>query len=200
MNSKNKGSAQPRPLVAAISGTKTVRFTGGVAGAINIQIADLQDLFMNTPTATTGYRLFDAIRMKKIEIWASAAAAGNNAVQVEEISSSTSFLQSSKSRVVQDMVVGTSRAAHVVWKPTPGTIQANWFGANLSASVNLLTITVPVNSVLDLTFDFTLADGNAAPTAVTSAVAGATAGQIYCRPFGVSTSSTFFVPVGIASK
>jgi hypothetical protein len=191
---------QPPQLIAAFYGSKTIRFylSGGSAATITMQLADFQDLITIASAAAVGWRGLDSIRIRKIEMWASAVAGGNTALLLEEMQSSASFLMSSKSRVMQDMVVGSARAAHILYKPTPGTIQSNWISANVSASVNILKITAPANAVLDLTFDYTFADGNSAPTAVATAIAGAVAGQVYCRALGVATS-TAWQPLGLAT-
>jgi hypothetical protein len=186
-------------MVTAFHGTKTIRFNCASAGALSIQIADLQDLICLTTAATVGYRLMDSVRIKKIEMWAAAAAAGNTALIIEEVMSSASFLLAAKSQAVQDMVVGTSRAAHVVYRPTVGTVQNNWFTSNITSATNILSITCPAGAVLDYTFEYTMVDGNGSPATIASAIAGATVGQVYCRPFGVGSSTTKFIPVGLAS-
>jgi hypothetical protein len=196
-NNKNRSFSQPPQRVAAFHGTHTIRYSHASAGAQSIQIADLQDAVVVATAATTAYRLFDAIRIKKIEIWAAAAAGSNTAVLLEELQSSASFLMASKSRSIEDMVVGTARAAHIVYKPSAGSIQGNWISANISAAVNILTVTAPAGAVMDFTFDYTLADGNQAPTAGATAISGATAGQVYTRAFGVSSSTTAWAPVGL---
>lgn len=198
MSRGSKSSSQPPQIVGAFHGTKTIRFYHTNSGAQNIQIADLQDLITIASAATTGWRALDSIRLRKIEMWASASAGGNTSILLEEMQSSSSFLMSSKSRVIQDMVVGSARAAHLTYKPTAGTIQSNWISANVSASVNILSITAPTNAVMDVTFDYTFADGNSAPVAVTTAISGATAGQVYCRAFGVA-GGTLWQPLGLAT-
>ncbi len=200
MSKMRKGKDQPPQISPAFHGTKTLRFYSASTASGAITVKDLLDLIFVASSATAGYRLLDSIRLRKIEIWASAPAAGTTVVSVEESVVNTSSLISGRSFAVTDMVVGSARSAHVVYKPTRGSYTDMWFSAGLGAlSTSLINIIAPASSVLDLTLDYVIADGLQAPTSVSRGVAGAVTGQVYCSAFGYSISPTLWVPVGLAN-
>jgi len=156
------------------------------------------DLICVATAANVAYRLFDSVRLRKIEIWASAAAAGTTLISIEDLPTVGAGQMSGKSQMIQDTVVGSAKAAHVVYRPTKGTFQDLWFSTT-GGTQALVNVIVPASSVLDLTIEYTMADGNQAPSGTASVVAGAVTGQVYCRAFGVATSATNWVPIGLAT-
>jgi len=193
---RNKNVAMPPQFPASIKVTHKIRFYRTITGAINVTYNDLLDLIFVATTASVGYRLADAIRVRKIEMWAAATAGGNTAIIIEDGAASGIPQIGGRSRVLQDMTVGSAVPAHLVWTPAKGSVQDSWI--NVGTSANFLSTTGPVNSILDLTFDIVIADGNQAPTLVASTFAGAVVGNVYTRAFGTSAAPTGYTPVGLA--
>jgi len=193
---------QPPAHLASFVGSKTIRFYAANGGAYGLQINDLLDLICVATTSTQAYRLFDSVRLRSIEIWGAASTASNTLVSIEEINSGGAAYLASRSQVLQDMVVGTARAAHILYRPTPGTVQYSWFTATVNSSSQILNITAPAGAVLDLTIEYTMADGNQGPSAIASnsSFTTATAGNVYCRALCIATSSTNWLPAGLANK
>ncbi len=193
--------SQPPALVASFNGTKTIRFYVVNNGTYVMQINDLLDLICVATSATTAYRLFDSVRLRKIEMWASSPSGTNNTlVSVEDINSSGVPYLTAKSQSVQDMVVGTARAAHLVYRPTAGTVQSSWFTASNGSTAGILSLSVPPGAVIDVTIEYTMADGNQGPSATASSITSATAGNVYCRALCVSQSATGIIPAGLANR
>lgn len=199
MQRNKRSKEQPPQLSPAFHGTKTLRFYSSSTASGSITVKDLLDLIFVATTTTAGYRLMDSVRMRKIEMWASAPAAGTTVISVEEnVTGATTI--TGRSFAVTDMVVGSARSAHLVYKPVRGSYTDMWYSAAQPVTTTtLVNIIAPASSVLDLTIDYVLADGLQAPTSVARGVAGAVAGQVYCSAFGYSISPTMWVPVGLAN-
>jgi len=124
---------------------------------------------------TTPYRMTQAIRVNKIELWDPA-----NGVGTPDNHANLTWLgRSSQRRVLDDATVGTSQAAYISTCPPQDTDAyfVSWQGTD--ESTPLFGISCGVGSILDLHVTITLAsDFNSAQSTVAT-TATATAGVIY---------------------
>ncbi len=175
------------PLTATFQVDKVVRFKASAAlSAQVVSITDLMDLFCVATTTTAAKRLASAFRLRKIEAWAPPDSAGASVVlAIEDATSQLDF--GGPSRRKEDVSMGTTRPAHLVWVPRPDTVQSKWLNDQQQATA-LLELTCPSGTVFDVHISWVLQDGEI-PTSVTAAVAGAVAGTIYLRSLCSSTSA-----------
>lgn len=174
---KNGPVLNPPQLIASLDIKKTIRFqvTGSGTGTVNV--SNLLDLLIVATAAATGYRLLDAIRMRKIEMWAPTTTSTTTVLTIEDINTGGLAALGTRSRVIEDVSVGYNRPAHLIWRPARGSLQDSWFTTGTSP---LLTINSVAGTIVDVTFDMVIADGQQAPTGTNRAIAGATVGQVYC--------------------
>lgn len=181
------GSGFPLPLLASIQVDKVVRFKASAAlSAQVVSISDLMDLLCVATTTTNARRLASTFRLRKIEAWAPPDSAGASVVlAIEDATSQLDF--GGPSRRLEDVTMGQSRPAHLVWKPKQDSVQSKWLNDQQQAT-SLLELTCPTGTVFDVHISWILQDGEI-PTTVTAAVAGAVAGTIYLRSLCSSTSA-----------
>jgi hypothetical protein len=171
---------------------QTVRFKVATGAFIaSVTVNDLLDMFVLATGTTSGYRLVDSIKLRKVEAWSPAAAGSFSTISIEDSTDSSVF--GGRSRIVSDSTTGSARPAHIVWKPHPGTIQDSFF--SVSSTTKLYDCSFPQGSIVDLHFTFYLHDASAAASAPVTALVGAVSGVLYVRAFGVSASMSNVIPV-----
>lgn len=198
---KKSDPKKPPSLVASISINHTARFANAIGSSVayNITVNDLLDLWCTAATATTGYRLFDAIRIKRIRMWfASNAASTSNSAFIEDYATGSSTM-AAPSRTRIQSAVDFSETQMIVWKPVKFSVQASWYSTQTYSTNVVLRMSVPANAIFDVDFEAVLADGQVGASQTATAIAAGTAGQVYCRAFGCSTSTTALAPIGLAS-
>jgi len=198
-SSSRRGTPQPPQRVQSLTVKQTIRFVSSGNGTVSWVINDVLDQWCVATAATVGYRLCDAVRIRRIEMWGASPSQATPSVTIG-IEEGQGLYNTGRSRVISDTVVGQARAAHVVWKPIPTTLQDQFLNSNMSGqSANFLTFTLATGGVIDVTYELILADGTAAPVLVAgTALSGAAAGQIYCRGLARTAGNTI-PPVGIAT-
>lgn len=199
-SNNKRGTPQPPQRIQSLNFTSTVRFAATATLTNSDWLTnEIMDQWFVATSATTGYRLFDAIRVKRIEMWCAAlssATASNTLISIEE---TPGIYLSGRNRILQDMVVGTARAAHVVWTPMASTNQAFFVTSGTATNTSLFRFTAPIGTVIDVTYEFVLADGSASPVGVVGAISGATTGQVYCRSIS-RNGTTSLPPVSISTN
>ncbi len=181
------GSTFPKQLPASIQIDKVIRFKASAALTdAPVAIADLMDLLCVAATTTSAYRLPTAVKLRKIEAWSPPDSAGAATIlAVEEVAQGTGFV--SPSRRIEDVTMGQSRPAHIVWKPQVDTLLSKWLN-DTGFSANLIRLTGPSGSTFDVHISFVLQDGEST-VAVAAAVVGATVGRLYIRSLNSSGSN-----------
>jgi hypothetical protein len=169
-----------------ISHSTVLRFTASSAVALTITSQNLLDAILVAATATTGFELFEAVRIRHVEVWASPLLGSSVVTQV--IFNGTT--ERGDWKIHEDTSMGV-QPAHVKAKPSPRCL-ASLFQDN-SPAANLFSLVCPAGSVIDvaLTFNGTFAVGNAVQNALVAATAGAT----YLRGLdGLPTATTILPP------
>jgi hypothetical protein len=167
---------------------------GGSSQVFTIQ--DICDLLCVATAATVAYRLFDAVKLKKIEAWA-ANSAGNasNTLELEWIKT---LVIGGPGLSVTDTAMGLANIAHICSRPPMGSRASEWLStASLAAGsdIDLFRLVVPQGSIVDVEIEGCFYDTDI-PVLVTGAVAGATTGKTYCRALDSAAGTALFVPIG----
>ncbi len=182
----------PPQYNAEFSTTVRLRFSANGA-LVNEQISqtDILDLFCMATGVAAAYRVFASARVKSIEIWGPAAAAGLATVSVTWVGSGNF---AGPRQNISDSTLGSARPAHVKSKAPGGSVAGMWF-ADTSTGGNIIVLDGPASSVVDIVIEFTVRNDEGA-VAVTAAVAAATVGRVYCRKLD-STGGALLVPVAL---
>jgi hypothetical protein len=142
---------------------------------------------MNSASGTANYRLFSAFRLKSVEIWGAAASA---AVSVEWRSANGPTV------VITDTTVLTSVPAHVRTSPPAHTLASFWSLTGTNESEELFQITANDGSIVDITYEAILQNGEAAVLATTTA--SGSIGRVYMT-YLAGVTTTGFAPQSYAS-
>jgi len=162
--------------------------------AVNVPISRgtlLSHLIVNTANGTANYRILSAFRLKSIEIWGSTGTLGTTTTaSVEWLS------ENGPSTVISDTSVGTAQPLYVRTSPPANSLASFWSVQGNDESTVVMTIIAPANSVIDITYEVVLRDGEAS-VLVTTAATGAI-GQVYMTYLD-GVSSGLLQPVSYTS-
>ena len=147
----------------------------------------LSHLIMNSASGTANYRLFSAFRLKSVEIWGAAASA---AVSIEWRSANGPTV------IASDTTVLSAVPAHVRTSPPKDSLAGFWSLTGTNESESLFLITSPADSIVDITYEAIVQNGESA-TLVTTTASGAI-GTVY-ETYLAGATTTGFVPVSYAS-
>lgn len=178
----------PSQIQATIQIDKVIRFKASAAltNAV-VSSQDLLDLMCVATAANAAYRLPSAGKLRRIQAWAPPSSTGAAVtLALEDLGVNGTGGFSGPSRRVEDVTMGQSRPAHVVFVPGPQSLTSKWFSEN--SAYDVFSITCPADTTFDVHASWTLQDGEA-PVAVGAAVSGATAGALYIRSLNSSGSN-----------
>lgn len=195
------GIPQP-PVYRATSVVKRVfRFlstTSNTQYAFNVN--DLMDLVFFATTATSGFRLASAVKIRKLEAWCSATLNGSpnvdNQQRVSVTYGTTTGSFGAPSITKTEVALGASGVAHFVSVPPRGSLASSWISTAASDTTTLFDLALGQSAVFDMHLTFTIPEGNVGvgenPEPVVRAVAGATAGRIYVS--GIPSTAPTLIP------
>jgi hypothetical protein len=183
-------------LNATIQATHRFRYVNnGSAYSGNISFEDVADSMCVATAAAVAYRLFDAVKIKEVEVWcANAAGDAANTVEIEWLNT---LLIGGPGSTISDTALGLHDIAHVVARPPKGSKADFWLDNSTGLSggdFNIFRLACPKGSVVDITLECAIYDNDTA-VAVTGAVAGATVGKTYARPLDSAQGTAILVPV-----
>jgi hypothetical protein len=171
--------------------TGRLRFTTTATVAFAVSFQNLMDCFLIATTATQGYQLFDAVRIRAVEVWAFTTSA--------TVTTTVSFAGVTTAGVAgsQQTFSDTSMAlepAYVRAVPSARCPASLFQTTNGNTAFNIYA---PAASVVDVHFVYrTGLEGNT-PAAAQAALVAATAGLVYLRGLdGLPTATTKFAPQG----
>jgi hypothetical protein len=166
-------SLQPPPFIPTMRLSHKFRFNNGAnSGTFTILRSNILNLVLYSTSATLTARIFQAVRLKRVEVWGNPVALGSPPSQV-----SLEWIgENSPSTVVSDTGMGV-RPAHVRSEPPPSSSNRWWSISGTSESDQLFTLILQANSVIDVTLELRLVEQEA-PTAG-DVPAGASLGQLY---------------------
>jgi hypothetical protein len=164
-----------------------LRFTV-TAGVVrqSITILNLLETVLMATTALAPLRMFDAVRVRHIRVWAVAALGTPTTVAVVFLGNGQNGAGDRK--IVSDTSLGV-QPAYVKAVPDKGSSLHLWQGSTSNMTVE---VTAPAGSIIDVVMD--LRNDNTA-AAATNASVGATVGGIFYRGLdGLAAAATNFPP------
>ncbi len=188
-NRPSRGPLAPPPFDSTIFYTKKFRFQASSAlSSTNITVLDLLSLLVVADTTVSASTINTSIRLRKVEMW------GPMASSLAPVTVSCEFpamaaLLSGPNRVYSDTSMGSTFGAHVKAVPTDEMIQYHW--QTTTSGAIMFQLNGPSNTIVDVTLDCVLQNGQA-PITVT--VVAASVGTLYCRSLD-SQGSALLVPV-----
>jgi hypothetical protein len=154
--------------------------------------ANLLDAINVAASAVTAFQLFERVKVKRVEMWATPVIGNATTVQVEFAAANTGF--AGDARIHTDTSMGIE-PAHVSAVPAKLSGAAQFQFSNAIAA---FTLTCPSGTVVDVDLAFRGLPALASATAV--APVAATTGAWYYRGLdGLAAAATVFVPVINAS-
>lgn len=146
---------------------------------------------MTMATSTTAANgLFQAVRIKKLELWGSNAGTGTPAtiyVQWSPGSENAAPLQAG------DTTLSTDEPAHVVTRPPRASAASFWQGLDQNSDVMFSIATQGLGALMiDITLQLVVANGNAGNLIT---VAGASAGTVYYMSLDSMNGTAYLPPV-----
>jgi hypothetical protein len=166
--------------------TQRFRF-GCTTAATNktITFQNLCDLMGVAITATSGYDLFDQVRMSAVEVWALPVIGASTTVSVAFGSNYQEGVLGD-GRVHSDNSMGIE-PAHVLARPSTMSQIAQW---QVNSAAPAFSLSCPIGSVIDVILAFRTISTDP-PTAMLNALVGATVGDIFYRGLdGLATATT----------
>jgi hypothetical protein len=161
------------PFTPTIKFSHKFRFVNGTAsGTHTITRGNLLNSVLVATSTTTTVRVFEAVRVKHVEIWANPTALGSAPTSL-----SLEWLGPyGPSTVVSDTTMGVS-PAHIRTTPPASSSDRWWCMSGFNETDDLFTLILPVDCVIDVTLDIRMVEQEA-PTQGDSGT-GLTLGQLY---------------------
>jgi len=169
-----------------------MRFIAGSAANSNITFQNLLDVFLVASGATAVWDVFNAVRIRAVEVWAVPVIGNATTTEVQFLGNVAG--QYGKPQVFTDTSMGV-QPAHVRAVPNRQSSLALWQQSSADVAFN---IQCPAGSVIDLELSYIGRFG--VPFAAQNASAATSAGAFYVRGFdGLAVATTKFVPVADAT-
>jgi len=188
-------------LQSTITIRRTQRFQATANLAINgqaITFQNLGDTLLFASTTSTGWQLAHSLLLRRIRIWgAMSSSLQPVTVSVEFALQSTTGVNSDSLRFT-DSSVGATYPAYIDVRPPKQSAAAMWHYSSEQAT--LMTIYCPVNSLVDVEYEFKLHDDAGAQQVNTTLAAAGTVGALLSRGLDGNTSAaTNLIPVGVSN-
>ena len=174
----------PPPVEASACITRKQRFIASSAMTDSyITVENLVGLYQMACTATTGQALFSSAKLLAIEMWGPPGTSTPVTVALEWQAGTFS-----NRKRVADTSIGSTFPAHIRASPPADTLYSLWLDETGTSS-KVVSLSCPAGTVVDITCQFMLRNGETPPTVDT--IAGATAGEVYVRK---PDNTAFLVP------
>ncbi len=191
---RKKVPIQPQPKVDQLQIGFTLRYITmgyGSTPVVGVTFANLLDSWMVATSATTGFQLFDFIKIKRVTIratsnpgFAGAAALAGPAVTVEVAFPGLVAGANGSGKRVSDSAMGVNSMAMVSATPGPDSLAGKWQPSSNDIAFTLRSIDFQGNPTVGAVIDVDVAlknEPDVSPVAVSSPVAAAVAGNFYYR-------------------
>jgi len=187
----------PRQLNSyEVSYKKTLRWITNAAVSGNFYANQLLNSVFVCATATTGFNLFYAVKLKRVQMWAAALQNGidNISVCFDAIGSVPTGGPAGDQNFANDLSMGL-KPAHLDKRPAKGSVASMWLCDAGTNSSLLFEMICPANTVVELEVEMRgTANGTGGVPLVNPVVAG-NPGSIYWRGLdGLPIAATVFAP------
>lgn len=184
----------PRPpQIPNITLTHNVRmrFATSATVALSLSWKNLLDTWLVATSSTQGYQLFDAVRIRAIEVW-SYSSSGPVTATVSFPGAVLGAIGDSTTHTDTSMGL---EPAHVLARPGRKTGAALFQAQSTNTAFDLYC---PSGSIVDVQLSFRSSMAGYAPVAVTNGLVAAQTGNVYARGLdGVAAATTKFQVQGI---
>lgn len=196
MRSENVHSEHPPPipLYQIYLKNQRLRFIATSAQVdTNITYAGLLNTILFASTATAPYTVFDAVRIRFVEVWSPSQGTTSSNPPLP----STCSVAFANGTIDGDFAVKsdtsmTIHPAHVKARPSVRSLAANWQNG---VATGAFILNCPIGSVIDVCLDLRDLPGSAA--AAVNASIGATVGSVFYRGLdALGIGTTTMPPVG----
>jgi len=146
------------------------------SAGVTINLLDCSQMFAFGVSTTSVVSVFEAWRIKSIEIWGPASPGNTVAFEYAPGIVSGGINPGGPGRVVSDTSMGVSVAPHVVQKPPKTSLAGMWngvYGSGTPGNTQVVyLLSAPAMSIIDIKMQFSLLEETTGtPLAVTSATA-----------------------------
>jgi hypothetical protein len=173
-----------------------MRFIVSAGSAISqsVSFANLLDTMLVATSATSGVDIWDAVRVKAVEIWATGVTGSANTPTTVTVDfAGATGADAGDGRVWSDTSVSVE-PAHIRAIPSKLSSAGHW--QQSSAFVAFTLPFCPPGAVVDVEMEFR--NSSIAPVTAANALVGATIGQFYYRGLdGLALSGTRFTPQAV---
>jgi len=176
-----RGSQYPRQMVAQrpVRYHFRYQFLASQLDTVNGSVLLSQIVF--AISATASYRIFSAVRIRKLELWAAGALGSTgssipqNQIGLEWFGTTNSYNPSVQ---ITDVTMG-AHAGHIVSKPPRGSSADNWIsqGGQWDTTDTIFSTNGSIGAVVDLWMDCVIVDSETQSAGPTTT--GMTAGRLY---------------------
>ncbi len=184
-----RGGRQPPQLRTNVILKHRYRFTstsGTAQTIIDDDVVGIAGAVCSVANSTLNM-IAQSVKIHEIEIWTPPASQGSAATcSVEWLSTYSPSIE------VSDTTVSVSRPAHVVARPPEGSAASFWI--NPGGTQNIMKLTAPVGSIIDLKCTHVLVDGTVGRSYT---VAAGTLGVLYYLP--LDGASDVYVPTSLTT-
>jgi hypothetical protein len=192
---RSRSSTHPPKFEANTIVSTVLRFqSSGTSDSLNVSSKELAAACgMMQVSSTTGYSIAQAVKVRRIDVWAQSLVAAGAVVpatvSVFFTSGSSDFVST---REISDTSTSTAVPAHVSVAPPSRSLQADWCATRAAnTDQSMFNITAPQGAICDVHVSYILCDGNAS-SAIT--ISGGVAGILDYQP--LDGDGGVWIPIG----
>jgi hypothetical protein len=136
-----------------------------VSAASIVTIADLLLAICSATTSTAIVGLIQAFRIKKVEVWGPVPTppALSTVTMLWGGAAPDTVGLSMNGKLISDTSMGSTQPPHLKASPDPASWAGDWV-ATVDSTEPVITFSLPTNSIVDITFEFTLATTRSSPS------------------------------------
>jgi hypothetical protein len=194
---RNSQPSHPGQFKATASFRKIVRQQCITATVQTITAENLLDLHFIAATSVLGYRIVDAVKIHKVELWApmpSSLVPVTVSIEWTGIQTGVTSVSGQSSQIFSDTSMGADRCAHVMSRPPAGSQAAFWQSGD--SQLNVFKLNVPVNTIIDIEATFVLNDDETVQAMQNPVLVSATAATLYQGGIdGARVASSLWTPL-----
>lgn len=175
--SQNKSPSHPTSFTTELAGTQKFRFIYSKTDVLkyNLSDTDLIELLLFNSGPGPYHRVFDSVRLKSIELFSPSSTNVLHTVAVEWLRVEP---YGNRTQTVSDTAVGVTEPAHVRAMPPKDSYASSWLSPS-GDSKYLANLTLPFDTVVDITVQYVVNLNSAGVVAQYSGGTSTTAGTLF---------------------